>query len=83
MSTNFIKKFLTEKSYFHSFSGPSWITPLRHRDSTNLEYPLLVVKSDQIGAALGRDYKNQGPVSQQVWHDKDPSLLKDRNHQAL
>jgi hypothetical protein len=24
-----------------------------------------------------RDCKKRGPVSQQVWHDKDPSLLKE------
>jgi hypothetical protein len=26
--------------------------------------------------SFGWDRKNRGPVSQQVWHDKDPSLLK-------
>jgi hypothetical protein len=29
-----------------------------------------------MGRSFRWDRKNRGPVSQQVWHDKDPSLLK-------
>ena len=29
-----------------------------------------------------RDRKNRGPVSQQVWHDKDPSLLNGHKARA-
>jgi hypothetical protein len=35
-----------------------------------------VVRGDWMGRSFGRDRKNRGPVSQQVWHDKDPSLLE-------
>jgi hypothetical protein len=30
-----------------------------------------------MGRSFGWDQKNRSPISQQVWHDEDPSLLKD------
>ena len=30
----------------------------------------------RTGRSVGRDRVNRGPVSKQVWHDKDPSCLK-------
>jgi hypothetical protein len=39
-----------------------------------------------MGQSFWWDRKNRGPMSQQVWHDKDPSLLKGperRVHTAL
>ena len=33
-------------------------------------------KATQLGFSFGWDRKNRGLVSQRVWHDKDPSLLK-------
>ena len=38
--------------------------------------PLRVVRGNWMGRSFGWDRKNQGPVSQQVWHDKYTSLLK-------
>jgi hypothetical protein len=35
-----------------------------------------------MGRSFGWDQKNRGPVSQQVWHDKDPSLLKSPKRRA-
>jgi hypothetical protein len=35
-----------------------------------------------MGRSFERDRENRGPVSQQVWHDKDPSLLKDPERNA-
>ena len=34
------------------------------------------------GAVLRMRPENRGPVSQQVWHDKDPSLLKGPERQS-
>ena len=34
------------------------------------------------GAVLGWDHKNRGLVSRQVWHDKDPSLIKGNERQV-
>jgi hypothetical protein len=45
-------------------SGLEWI----------LHIPLYVVRGDWIGQSFGWDWKNWGPVSQQVWYDKDSSL---------
>ena len=42
----------------------------------NIQYNLFVVKSDKLGWSTERDIKNRGPMSQQVWHDKDPSRNK-------
>jgi hypothetical protein len=32
--------------------------------------------------SFGLEQKNRVPLSLQVWHDKDPSLLKDPERQA-
>ena len=32
-----------------------------------------------LALSIGRDRKNRGHVLQQVWHDKDPSLSKDKD----
>jgi hypothetical protein len=41
-----------------------------------LHTPLCVIKGDWMGRSFGWDRKTRCHVSQQVWHDKDPSLLK-------
>ena len=42
----------------------------------NIQYNLFVEKSDKLGWSTGQNIKNRGPVSQQVWHDKDPFQYK-------
>ena len=44
--------------------------------------PMRVARGDWLGRSFGWDRKNRGPMSQQVWHDKDPSLLKGPERQA-
>ena len=34
-----------------------------------------VVQGDEKGRSLRRDHENRGLVSQQMWHDKNPSQL--------
>jgi hypothetical protein len=46
------------------------ILPVRIR----VRIPLCVVRGDGMGWSFGWYRKNRGPVSQQVWHDKDSSL---------
>jgi hypothetical protein len=43
---------------------------------------MCVVKGDWKGRTFGWDRKTRGPVSQQVWHDKDLSLLKGPERRA-
>ena len=45
--------------------------------------PCLVVRGHWMGRPYGWGRKNRGPGSRQVWHDKDPSLLKDLNLQPI
>jgi hypothetical protein len=40
--------------------------------------PMHVVRGDLIRRSFGWDRENRGEVSQQVWHDKDPSLLRSK-----
>jgi hypothetical protein len=47
-----------------------------------LYIPLCIVKGDCMVQCFEWDQKNRGPVSQQVWHDKDPSLLKGPERRA-
>ena len=42
------------------------------------QFSLRVVQGDKMHGSFGWDLKNRGPVSQQVWHDKDPSPLEDK-----
>ena len=44
--------------------------------------PCLSQKGDLMGRCFDRDRKNRGPVSQQAWHDKDPSIHKAKNRRA-
>ena len=47
------------------------------------QYPFLHSlgnKATKLGSPL--DETQRDPVSQKVWHNKDPSLLKDHKHQA-
>ena len=48
---------------------------LQHND-----IPLCVVRSDWMGWFFGWDQENRVPMLQQVWHNKDPSLLKCPEH---
>jgi hypothetical protein len=51
-----------------------------------LEYILFiltcVVRGNWMGRSFRWDRRNRGPVSHQVWYDKDPSLFKGSEHQA-
>ena len=38
--------------------------------------PLVCHRGRLVRRSFGCDRKNRGPVSQQAWHEKDPSLLK-------
>ena len=48
---------------------------LQHND-----IPLCVVRSDWMGRFFGWDQENRVPMLQQVWHNKDLSLLKCPEH---
>ena len=64
----------TAKSLFSS-----GLNAARIRVGIGLRCPLLVVKGDLNGwggGSFGRDHENRSLVSQKVWHDKDPSLVK-------
>jgi hypothetical protein len=54
----------------------SWIRPMRIRVRIDPPHPLVCRKRRLNGAILQMRPEKRGPVSQQVWHDKDPSLLK-------
>jgi hypothetical protein len=65
--------------------SPSWFdTQERHPQNwlwgsgleKILHIPMCVVRGGWMGQSFGWDRKNRDPVSQQVCHDKDPSLLK-------
>ena len=45
-------------------------------------FPFVVVEEDLMGRSFGWGHKNRGPVSQQVWHDKDLSLIKGQERHA-
>jgi hypothetical protein len=45
-------------------------------------HPLVCLKSDWMGLSFGWNRKSRGPLSQQVWSDKDPSLLKGHKRRA-
>jgi hypothetical protein len=40
------------------------------------------LRGDWMGRSFRWDWVNRGPVSQQVWNDEDPSLLKGPERQA-
>ena len=42
--------------------------------------PLVCIR--RLRWAVLRRPQNRGPVSEQIWHDKDPSLLKDHKPRA-
>jgi hypothetical protein len=44
--------------------------------------PLVCRKRQMNGAVLWMRLEKQIPVSQQVWHDKDPTLLKGPERQS-
>jgi hypothetical protein len=52
------------------------LRPVRIRVRIDPPHPLVCRKRRLNGAVLRMRPVNRGPVSQQVWHDKDPSLLK-------
>jgi hypothetical protein len=59
-----------------------WAWPVRIRVRVDPPHPLCVARGDLIRRSFGWDRKNRGPVSQQVWHDKDPSMLKGSEHRT-
>jgi hypothetical protein len=56
------------------------IGPVRIRVRIDPPHPFVCRKRRLNGAVLRM--KNRGPVPQQVWHDKDPSLLKGPERRA-
>ena len=84
--------YISTFSFFHLFN------PVRIRVRIGSPHPLVCrkrrligdpwgsgleyIKGDCMGRSFGWDRKNRGPVSQQVWHDKDPSLLKGPERRA-
>jgi hypothetical protein len=74
-------KFIFDRSaQMHSTLEVIFWHSVRIRVRIGPHHPLPVVRGDWIGRSFGWDRKNRGPVSQQVWHDKDPSLLKGPEH---
>jgi hypothetical protein len=59
------------------------IKPVRIRVRIDPPHPLVCRKRQLNGAVLRMRPENRGPVSQQVLHDKDPSLLKGPERRAL
>jgi hypothetical protein len=57
------------------------LTPVRIRVRIDPD-PLVCRKRQLNGAILRMRLKNQGPLLQQVWYDKDPSLLKGPERRA-
>jgi hypothetical protein len=56
--------------------------PVRIRVRIDPPHPLVCRKRRLNGEVLRMRPENRGPVSQQVWHDKDPSLLKGPERRA-
>jgi hypothetical protein len=56
--------------------------PVRIRVRIYPPHPNVCPKRLLIGRSFGWDRKNRGLVSQQAWHDKDPSLLKGGERRA-
>jgi hypothetical protein len=56
------------------------MTPVRIQVILNI--PMCVVRGVWIRRSFGWDRVNRGPVSQQVWHDQNPSLLKGPERRA-
>jgi hypothetical protein len=65
-----------------------WITPAVQRIPVRIRVRIdpphtPVCRKRRLNRAVPRMRpKNGGPVSQQVWHDKDPSLLKGPERRA-
>ena len=57
--------------HYYSREDPVWMGPWA------------VVRGDELGWSLEWDRVNRSPVSQQVWHDKDPSLFKGRGDVSM
>jgi hypothetical protein len=53
---------------------------LRIRVRIDPPHPLVCHKRRLNGAVLRLRPENLGPMSQQLWHDKNPSLLKGHEH---
>ena len=56
--------------------------PLRIQVRIDPLHPFVCRKSRLNGAVLRIETGKRGPVSQQVWQDKDPSLLKGPKRRA-
>jgi hypothetical protein len=70
--THFISKVTHLELDCFTGTGLEWI----------LHIPLRVVRGDWMVQSFGWDRKNGGSVSQQMWHNKDPSLLKGPERRA-
>jgi hypothetical protein len=56
--------------------GKYLLNPVRIRVRIDPPHPLVCPKRQLNGAVLRMKPEKRRHVSQQVWHDKDPSLLK-------
>jgi hypothetical protein len=68
-------------SPFALYASNKWLLsvslfPVRIRVRVDLSYPLCVVRGDWMKWSFQWQRRNRGPLSQWVWHDKDPFLLK-------
>ena len=52
--------------------------PMRTRERMDPLHPFLVVPGDKTGTSVRMRPRKTDPRSQQVWHDKHPSLFKSR-----
>jgi hypothetical protein len=75
---------------YSSITGSHWIhsitlyySPVRIRVRIDPPHPLVCRKRRLNGAVLRMRPENRGPMSQQVWHDRDPSLLNGHERRAL
>ena len=53
------------------------------RIKLGLQYPFFNVKGDKMERSFTRDRKKRGSMSQQVWHDKDPSLFSSARQRSI
>ena len=61
--------------FAHGLSLSNKINFIGILDRIGPQYPLLFTQGDLMGL-LRPHRKHRGPVSQQAWHDKDPSRLE-------
>ena len=66
----------------HIFLNVSQLNFVRTQKKKVLRIPLIVYMACKLGGPADEAWTYHGVVSQQVWHDKDPFLLKGQKHRA-